>query len=69
MLEDETCWFLAIDFDKGTWKDDVTAFLETCRKTRGQSLERSRSGNGAHDWFFFLRLVRLMPHGRWDATY
>src|SRR5262249_53580341 len=26
MLEDETCWFLAVDFDKGTWMDDVRAF-------------------------------------------
>ena len=30
LLEDETCWFLAADFDKATWQEDVTAFLETC---------------------------------------
>ena len=29
LLEDETCWFLAIDFDKGTWREDVSAFLVT----------------------------------------
>jgi len=23
LLPDETCWFLAADFDKKTWKDDV----------------------------------------------
>ncbi len=28
---DETCWFLAVDFDKKSWKEDVAAFLETCR--------------------------------------
>lgn len=31
MLEDETCPFLAVDFDKGGWRDDVAAFTATCR--------------------------------------
>ncbi len=54
LLEDETCWFLAVDFDKSTWQEDVTAFAETCRSTRLPiAIERSRSGNGAHAWFFF----------------
>jgi hypothetical protein len=30
LLADETCWFLAADFDKATWQDDVQAFLRTC---------------------------------------
>jgi hypothetical protein len=30
LLEDETCWFLAVDFDKDGWKEDVAAFAETC---------------------------------------
>jgi len=29
LLVDETCWFLAADFDKDTWMEDVSAFLET----------------------------------------
>ncbi len=32
MLPDETCWLLAVDFDKGSWKDDVQAFAETARR-------------------------------------
>ena len=28
MLLDETCFFLAADFDKTTWQDDAKAFLE-----------------------------------------
>ena len=54
LLADETCWFLAVDFDEGTWIDDVTAFVETCRRVGiPGAVERSRSGNGAHVWFFF----------------
>jgi superfamily II DNA or RNA helicase len=54
LLEDETCWFLAVDFDKGSWQDDVAAFAETCRSVGiPVAVERSRSGNGAHAWFFF----------------
>lgn len=54
LLKDETCWFLAADFDKSSWKEDVAAFNETC-STVGVPVatERSRSGNGAHAWFFF----------------
>jgi len=58
MLADETCWFLAVDFDKGQWQRDVTAFVETCRsKGVPFAVERSRSGNGAHVWFFFTAPV------------
>lgn len=54
LLPDETCWFLAVDFDKSTWIEDVGAFVETCRRVGlPVAVERSRSGNGAHVWFFF----------------
>ena len=54
LLADETCWFLAVDFDKSTWIDDVSAFVDTCRQVGiPAAVERSRSGNGAHAWFFF----------------
>ncbi len=54
MLPDDTCCFLAADFDKESWRDDVHAYRETC-KSLGipVAVERSRSGNGAHAWFFF----------------
>ena len=58
MLLDETCWFLAVDFDKKTWKDDASAFRSTCGELNvPAALERSRSGNGAHIWIFFERPV------------
>lgn len=54
LLPDETCWFLAVDFDKKSWMADSTAFLQTCRHFQVPAIiERSRSGNGAHLWMFF----------------
>jgi superfamily II DNA or RNA helicase len=54
LLTDETCWFLAADFDKATWQDDVRAFLQTCADWKiPAALERSRSGRGGHVWIFF----------------
>lgn len=54
MLRDETCLFLAVDFDKADWRADAKAFLETCRCANlPAALERSRSGRGGHVWLFF----------------
>ena len=54
LLQDDCCWFLAVDFDKASWQEDCVEFLRTCRALGvAAHLERSRSGNGAHVWFFF----------------
>jgi len=54
MLLDETCHFLAVDFDKETWLEDVSALMDSCSELGIPAvLERSRSGNGGHVWFFF----------------
>ena len=51
---DETCRFLAADFDKKDWAADISAFRETGRRLGiPVAVERSRSGNGAHAWIFF----------------
>lgn len=56
LLRDESCWFLAIDFDKKSWQKDTTAFLKTCHDLHvPAALERSRSGKGGHIWIFFER--------------
>ncbi|MDH4164728.1 MAG: DEAD/DEAH box helicase [Nitrospirota bacterium] len=58
MLPDDTCRFLAADFDKETWKDDVAALRETCKSMDiPVAIERSRSGCGAHAWLFFAEPV------------
>lgn len=58
LLQDETCWFLAVDFDKDSWADDARALLSTCHaKGIAAALERSRSGNGGHAWIFFSEPV------------
>jgi superfamily II DNA or RNA helicase/very-short-patch-repair endonuclease len=54
LFQDDTCCFLAVDFDRESWQDDAGAFLETCgRLDLPVALERSWSGNGGHIWFFF----------------
>lgn len=63
MLEDETCYFLAFDFDDKTHekniKQDVLAFTEVCEKFNIPILiERSRSGSGFHLWIFFKDKIK-----------
>src|SRR5258708_16662018 len=54
MLADNTCSFLAADFDEGEWRRDVFAFRDTCQRHKiSVAMERSRSRNGAHAWIFF----------------
>src|SRR5207245_2247433 len=58
MLQDETCFFLAADFDKEGWREDSLAFMETCCALGvPAALERSRSGRGGHVWLFFEEAV------------
>ena len=54
MLQDETCNFLAIDFDKADWKRDISVVINVCLNLNiPVAVERSRSGKGGHIWFFF----------------
>ena len=58
LLEDDTCYFLAIDFDEAEWRDDARAFVQSCCELGvPAALEISRSGKGAHAWVFFAGRV------------
>jgi hypothetical protein len=58
MLADNTCSFLAADFDEGEWRRDAFAFRDACeRHGIPVAIERSRSGNGAHVWSFFEEAI------------
>ena len=58
LSKDDSCYFLAIDFDKQSWAEDIVSFCETCQSLGiPAALERSRSGNGGHVWIFFSEAV------------
>ena len=69
MLPDDTCWFLAADFDKKSWKDDVAAFRETCGSMNiPVAIERSRSAMGLTPGSFSQSSCRQRLRGSWDVT-
>ena len=58
LLANDSCYFLAMDFDGDTWAADIAAIRETCAHEKvPATVERSRSGNGGHVWVFFSEEV------------
>ncbi|MBQ3288933.1 MAG: DEAD/DEAH box helicase family protein [Kiritimatiellae bacterium] len=54
LLPDDTVRFAAIDLDKASWRSDSSSICDVLRELElPVARERSRSGNGAHLWFFF----------------
>jgi len=54
LLADDSCHFLAADFDEAEWREDIKAFCQSCQELGVPvAIEISRSGNGAHAWIFF----------------
>lgn len=54
LLQDNTCYLLAVDFDKGQWQGEVKAIAKVCADLEiPHVIEISRSGQGAHLWIFF----------------
>lgn len=55
---DDTCTFLACDFDGNGWQDGAASYQQVGMELGiDVALERSRSGNGAHAWLFFSKPV------------
>ena len=58
LQSDDTCYFLAVDFDEADWREDAKAFILSCDELGVPAfLEISRSGQGAHAWIFFTHSV------------
>lgn len=58
LLENDTCHFLAVDFDEADWREDAKAYIQSCVELGVPAkLEISRSGKGAHAWVFFASAV------------
>lgn len=69
LLDDDTCYFLAVDFDEADWQDDARAFMHSCGELGvPAALEISRSGRGAHAWVFFASRVPARDARRLGTT-
>ncbi|MCR8921273.1 DEAD/DEAH box helicase [Dasania sp. GY-MA-18] len=74
LMHDNTCYFLAADFDKGQWQEEVNAMSRACHNFEiPHTIEISRSGKGAHLWIFFNEKVpakeaRLLGFGLLDKA-
>lgn len=74
LMRDNTCYFLAADFDKVQWQEEVNAMSKACHYFEiPHAIEISRSGNGAHLWIFFnekvpAREARLLGFGLLDKA-
>jgi hypothetical protein len=56
LLPDDTCWFLAVDFDEESWKVDVAAFVK-------------RTANWAYPWLSSAPAPVTAPtRGPWAPT-
>tara|TARA_R110001599_G_scaffold353781_1_gene597592 strand:- start:43 stop:2361 length:2319 start_codon:yes stop_codon:yes gene_type:complete len=74
LLPDDRTWLLALDFDKADWQQAANALRNTCCEWELPcSVERSRSGQGAHVWLFFAqsipaRMARLLGFALLDKA-
>jgi len=74
MFPDETCRFLAFDFDGKDYnpedlRRDVSAIYETCaQKGISMAMERSRSGKGIHLWIFFSENIPVSTARKFGSS-
>jgi len=69
LLADDCCRLLAIDLDGRAWRSDAAAIRAACHELKvSPAVERSRSGEGAHVWFFFSEPVPAALARRFGLT-
>jgi hypothetical protein len=64
LRQDEKCHFLAIDFDKDGWQQDVSTLQDVCTAFAVPvAIERSRSGSfpAGMRWFLLNKLFQMRP--------
>ena len=58
LSDDDTCWWVAADFDKEAAMLDALAYMKAARSYGiPAALEVSQSGRGAHVWIFFAHAI------------
>lgn len=58
LSDDDTCWWIAADFDKEGAMLDALAYMKAARSYGiPAALEVSQSGRGAHVWIFFAHAI------------
>lgn len=58
LSDDDTCWWVAADFDKEAATLDALAYMKAARSYGiPAALEVSQSGRGAHVWIFFAHAI------------
>ena len=63
--QDNSCVFLAADFDGAGWREDILAYRDAALGLGiAVALEKSRSGNGGHAWIFFREPVPALEARR-----
>jgi superfamily II DNA or RNA helicase len=69
LTTNDTCYLLAIDFDEASWREDANIVKKICH---GHNVpvyvERSRSGEGCHLWFFFEKETKASKARRFGTT-
>ena len=66
---DDTCFFLAIDLDEESWETDTNAIRTLCVTHHIPcAVEKSRSGKGAHIWFFFYEAIPAVTARRMGSS-
>ena len=74
ILLDDTCRFLAFDFDAKVCslndiKRDVSVIREVCKEHRiNMAVERSRSGKGIHFWIFFSECIPVSTARKFGSS-